>query len=40
MKKIITGTLLTCALATAGSDIVPNMEETVIAPEVTQESSA
>ena len=38
MKKIITGTLLTCALATAGGDIVP-VEEQVIAPAATEESS-
>ncbi len=40
MKKIIIGTLLTCALATAGGDIAQNVEETVVIPDVTQESSA
>ena len=39
MKKIIAGTLLTCALATAGGDIAPVEEEQVIAPVVTEESS-
>lgn len=40
MTKIITGTLLTCALATAGVDIVQNPEEIVIEPIITEESSA
>ena len=39
MRKIIIGTLLTCALATAGVDIVP-VEEQVGASVVTEESSA
>ena len=39
MKKIIAGTLLTCALATAGGDIAP-VEEQVIAPVASEESSA
>ncbi len=39
MKKIIAGTLLTCALATAGGDMAP-AEEQVVAPVVTEESSA
>ena len=39
MKKIIAGTVLTCALATAGVDITP-LEEQVVAPMVTEESSA
>ncbi len=38
MKKIIVGTVLTCALATAGGDIVP-VEEQVVAPVVAEESS-
>ena len=39
MKKIIIGTLLTCALATAGGDITA-VEEQIVAPVVTEESSA
>ena len=39
MKKIIVGTVITCALATAGVDIVP-VEEQVAAPMVSEESSA
>ena len=39
MKKIIAGTVLTCALATAGGDIVPG-EEQVVSPVVSEESSA
>ncbi len=38
MKNIIAGTLLTCAVATAGGDIAP-VEEQVVAPVVTEESS-
>jgi hypothetical protein len=40
MTKIITGTLLTCALATAGGDIAPVVEEPVLAPVAAEESSA
>ncbi len=40
MKKIIAGTLLTCALATAGGDIAPVEEEQVVAPVAVEESSA
>jgi len=40
MTKIITGMLLTCALATAGVDIVQNPEEIVIEPIMAEESSA
>lgn len=40
MKKIITGTLLTYALATAGGNIAPTMEETVVVPAVTEEDSS
>ena len=39
MTKIIAGTLLTCALATAGGDIV-SVEEQVVASVVADESSA
>lgn len=39
MRKIITGTLLTCTLATAGGDITPVAEETMVAPIVTEENS-
>lgn len=39
-EKIIIGTLLTCALATAGGDILPVAEEPVVAPVVNEESSA
>jgi len=38
MRKIITGTLLTCALASAGGDIIL-VEEQVVAPVVTEASS-
>jgi hypothetical protein len=37
MRKIITGTLLTCALATAGGDIAV-VEEQIVDPVVTEES--
>ena len=40
MKKIMIGTLLTCALATAGGDIAAVEEEIVEAPVVVEESSA
>lgn len=39
MKKIIAGTLLTCALAIAGGDIAPVAEETVAVPVDAEESS-
>jgi len=39
MKKIIAGTMLTCALATAGGDITP-LEEQVVASMLTEENSA
>ncbi len=42
MKKIIAGTMITCALATAGGDIVPivEKEQQVVNPVLTEESSA
>ena len=39
MIKIITGMLLTCALATANGDIAPTAEEQVVTPMVTEEHS-
>ena len=39
MKKIIIGTLLTFAMASAGGDVALNMEETVAVPVVAEESS-
>ncbi|WP_415408024.1 hypothetical protein ACLHDG_05695 [Sulfurovum sp. CS9] len=39
MKKIITGTLLTFSLVTAGGDVSLDVEETVTAPVLTEESS-
>jgi len=40
MRKIIAGTVLTCALATAGGNIAPVEEEIVESPVVVEESSA
>ncbi len=40
MKKIIVGTLLTCAIVTAGGNIAPVEEEIVESPVVVEESSA
>ncbi len=40
MRKIIAGTLLTCALATAGGNMAPVEEEIVESPVVVEESSA